>query len=378
MKLPRRVPWADISELEELCSWIYADEDDINTKVRAIDRLTAWKVNTALPHSLDSVLSLLIAILEDDEYSNSPARRSSSLGLRQSYSLALIRMVNGLVDPLQQGAYARSIAAIAGQIGLPLWLVELRHASTHEELPSLELLREGARDSLNWFLNNFFLPTLSPTSQASRTAVPLTPIDPLLAEYKHLLKSITRDVSLKSRSAAEVKRILRAFDNWISEARTTASMMAFDVESAAEEEEAKDRWAMEQFSDGLLRRGGLVPVSKRKRPSLLQGLSVPTPQYINMWSPLILHISNRNTAFPSILLHRIVAKLLPSSEINAEAIDSVSTVQETNLPDPTYDHMIASWGLWIVERWSNESHDINRKDVIKHLLLGLSRANNKA
>lgn len=53
-------------------------------------------------------------------------------------------MVNGLVDPLQFGQYARSIASIAAQLGLPLWLVELRHAATHEELPSLELLREGA------------------------------------------------------------------------------------------------------------------------------------------------------------------------------------------------------------------------------------------
>lgn len=66
--------------------------------------------------------------------------------LRQSYANAIIRMVNGLVDPLQIGAYARSIASIAIQLGLPLWLVELRHAATHEDLPSLELLRDAARD----------------------------------------------------------------------------------------------------------------------------------------------------------------------------------------------------------------------------------------
>lgn len=88
---------------------------------------------------------LLTVILEDENYSNSTSH-SSTLTLRQSYSLALIRLVNGLVDPLQQGAFARPIASIAAQIGLPLWLVELRHASTHEELPSLELLREGSRE----------------------------------------------------------------------------------------------------------------------------------------------------------------------------------------------------------------------------------------
>lgn len=103
-------------------------------------QLSAWKAITTLPHALESTLALLSAILQDD-LSQSPA-----LSVRQSYSTAVIRMVNGLVDPLQVGAYARSIASIASQLGLPLWLVELRHAATHEDLPSLELLREAARE----------------------------------------------------------------------------------------------------------------------------------------------------------------------------------------------------------------------------------------
>ena len=69
----------------------------------------------------------------------------SSLFLRQSYSTAILRLVNGLVDPLQAGTYARPMAAIAQQLGIPSWLVELRHAATHEDLPSLGLLREAAR-----------------------------------------------------------------------------------------------------------------------------------------------------------------------------------------------------------------------------------------
>lgn len=69
----------------------------------------------------------------------------SSLLLRQSYSTAILRLVNGLVDPLQAGTYARPIATLAQQLGIPPWLVELRHAATHEDLPSLCLLREAAR-----------------------------------------------------------------------------------------------------------------------------------------------------------------------------------------------------------------------------------------
>jgi ribosomal biogenesis protein LAS1 len=52
-------------------------------------------------------------------------------------------MVNGVVDPLQVGLFARSIASVAAQVELPLWLVELRHAGTHEDLPSVDILRRG-------------------------------------------------------------------------------------------------------------------------------------------------------------------------------------------------------------------------------------------
>jgi ribosomal biogenesis protein LAS1 len=163
MKLPRRVPWTSISELDQVCTWIFADDRDITSKTLAVNRvspqqplilklvaiffslpqLSAWKAVTALPHALESTLALLTVSLQD----NSPDLLSSScLSLRHSYAACIIRLVNGLVDPLQLGAYARSIASIAQQLGLPPWLVELRHAATHEDLPSLELLREAARE----------------------------------------------------------------------------------------------------------------------------------------------------------------------------------------------------------------------------------------
>jgi ribosomal biogenesis protein LAS1 len=106
--------------------------------------LSAWRAITALPHALESTLSILTARLLDISFETT--QNCSRLSLRQNYAVAIIRMVNGLVDPLQAGAYARSIASIAAQLGLPSWLVELRHAATHEDLPSLEMLREAARE----------------------------------------------------------------------------------------------------------------------------------------------------------------------------------------------------------------------------------------
>ena len=111
-------------------------------------QLSAWRTVTSLPHALESTLSLLV-VIQQDRLSQQPI---SHLFLRQSYAATIIRLVNGLVDPLQLGAYARSIASIANQLGLPPWLVELRHAATHEDLPSLEVLREAARQVRHFIL----------------------------------------------------------------------------------------------------------------------------------------------------------------------------------------------------------------------------------
>jgi hypothetical protein len=135
MRLPQRVPWTSLSQLEQLCGYIYNDED----WERAINRLSGWKFAGSLPFALEATLSLLVAIQVDVE------QPTSSLSRRNTYALAIVRFINGLVDPLQSGPHARSIAAIATQIGIPLSLVELRHAATHEELPSLVALRQAAR-----------------------------------------------------------------------------------------------------------------------------------------------------------------------------------------------------------------------------------------
>ena len=40
MHLPGRVPWASITELDEVCSWIFQDENDIEKKTLAVHRVS--------------------------------------------------------------------------------------------------------------------------------------------------------------------------------------------------------------------------------------------------------------------------------------------------------------------------------------------------
>ena len=48
MKLPRRVPWVSISELDHVCSWIFADNSDTVSKTLAVNRVCSIE---SLAHS---------------------------------------------------------------------------------------------------------------------------------------------------------------------------------------------------------------------------------------------------------------------------------------------------------------------------------------
>lgn len=68
----------------------------------------------------------------------------------------LVRFVTGLVDGHQEKQRKQSMYTIAKTIGLPATFVELRHQSTHEQLPSLAKLRTAARKALLWIWDYYW------------------------------------------------------------------------------------------------------------------------------------------------------------------------------------------------------------------------------
>ncbi|CAE6520310.1 unnamed protein product [Rhizoctonia solani] len=343
MALPKRVPWATLAELDELCTWIYSDETDTTSKQLAKNRLCAWQVNCPLPHALESVLCFLNAMLLD-------SNNVSTSTLCQVYALALIRFVNGLVDPLQQGVFARPIYSLAAQIGLPSWIVELRHRSTHEDLPSIEVLREATHQSMQWLLNRYFLPTLSPSNATELERMEIPPLDPLLTEYKSLMKTCLRDTSLQGRSKTEVERLFKEFSAWIGD---VATLYAADLSVQGSESNITDqklKFATRKFCERLCDRNGLVPLSKSKRMSLSSPLGHPPNR--DIWASLIHHFDQNNEYFiEELLAHMLLV-------VNDDAIAE---------GDPTYLKTIAAWVLCLVDTMGDEAL---RRHCVRDLLSG--------
>lgn len=141
---PRAVCWQNREE------WLYVyralyNFDDPEAQRRGLDRVAAWKSRSAgkLPIAIESTAVLISAqlALEDVTY---------NLQMKLTVAMAIVRFVNGMVDQFQTGKYARTVHSIAEEIGLPDWLVDLRHEATHANLPSMELLQRGLCIALSW------------------------------------------------------------------------------------------------------------------------------------------------------------------------------------------------------------------------------------
>ncbi|CCF59091.1 hypothetical protein KAFR_0G00580 [Kazachstania africana CBS 2517] len=149
----RIVPWADTEELEQLKNWFYTD--DSSSRRRAIGKVKAYqsKGSQYLPHVIDSTAQLTSAILLDEETN----RATDTNVIKLSYTMALIRFVNGILDPNQRAQFAIPLHIVAKNVGLSSWFVDLRHWGTHErELPGLDMLRVACREALVWLWDHYW------------------------------------------------------------------------------------------------------------------------------------------------------------------------------------------------------------------------------
>ncbi|KAF4981116.1 hypothetical protein FZEAL_3023 [Fusarium zealandicum] len=148
--------------------------DDKETRRRqhqAVARVSMWMQRGNCPHMVESTALLMAATLSDREAAAGENAASSAYSIRAAYSAAFSRFVTGLLDGHQDKQRKQSMYSIAKTIGLPATFVELRHQSTHEQLPSLAKLRTAAKKALLWIWDYYWKHLGDGGSDACRAAV---------------------------------------------------------------------------------------------------------------------------------------------------------------------------------------------------------------
>ncbi len=140
--LGRYVPWATWDEWISTYRYLYSCTESHVT--HALHTVDVWRIRGRVPMAVDATATLR-RICRLDEGGTLDAQT-----LRLQYSLAIVRFVNGVTDAAQKGRLAVSVAGLAHQAGVPRLLVDIRHESTHNELPTISVLRVAAGQALEW------------------------------------------------------------------------------------------------------------------------------------------------------------------------------------------------------------------------------------
>ena len=175
----RTTPWCNKNEFLEAYRGLFGGINTEN-KIDSLNLLRLWMNRGNCPHSIECTLSLMETLeMVDGE--------AASYNQKQLLcSISLIRFVNGLVDPLQQFSFARSIHDLAKQIDLPLKFVQIRHSATHDNLPSLTVLRQSTQEALDWLKMRYWDVVLSTLEDGNVT---LSSMETRLGDVHALLSS---------------------------------------------------------------------------------------------------------------------------------------------------------------------------------------------
>ncbi|KAF4431442.1 hydroxyacylglutathione hydrolase [Fusarium acutatum] len=150
---------------------ILDDQETQKRQHKAVARVSMWMQRGNCPHMVESTALLMAAMLSDKEAAAGENAASSAYAIRAAYSAAFSRFVTGLLDGHQDKQRKQSMYSIAKTIGLPATFVELRHQSTHEQLPSLAKLRTAAKKALLWIWDYYWKQLGEDNSDACRKAV---------------------------------------------------------------------------------------------------------------------------------------------------------------------------------------------------------------
>jgi hypothetical protein len=161
----------------------------------ALERVAVWKTRAQrIPHAVESTASLALLFWRES------TRTSTITELRFAYSCAILRSINGLADvSQQQRAVAASVASLCSHLGIPAWLVDIRHEASHNQLPPLPVLRMAATTLLEYYQQVYW----EPLAKARRNGVEQA--NSLLQAYKTATSSNVAQSPATSKPPSESK-----------------------------------------------------------------------------------------------------------------------------------------------------------------------------
>mmetsp|Transcript_13279 Transcript_13279/g.24907 ORF Transcript_13279/g.24907 Transcript_13279/m.24907 type:complete len:351 (-) Transcript_13279:1026-2078(-) len=170
---PKLLPWRSWTEWTKVYSALRSDP------VSALKAMQIWKLRRTLPVRVELTASILV-LRQELTLANGIVSETHKAAL----GLTVLRGVNLLTGLEQKAKNAMSIMGLAREIGLPEYLVDLRHSVAHGSMPSTELLLTAIEELWHWLLANYW------DEQNSLLISAQTELESKLEKYRHKAKDL--------------------------------------------------------------------------------------------------------------------------------------------------------------------------------------------
>jgi hypothetical protein len=328
--IPRSVPWHSPAEWKQVYSFLYSK--DATLEKLGVNRVKCWSARGRLPHAIEST-SLLVEIgLQDD-----PTRFStvSPREIQHLLAIAIIRFVNGIVDSAQKGTVAASASNIAGQVGLPLWFVELRHSATHDKLPNLQTLRNARAQSLEW-LDQYYWRVQEDNVRESSDVV-----QALILQYIEQRKEVEHNASEKK--SAKTQKLSKIVNQILNSMSSNSYPDIFLPVLFNAPEFWKD--------DGFQGEQSLKDSNENENFKLQR-----------FWEPLLKGMEKTWPGFAEILLYGIIEEISRLVLNNDACMDSDCISLGKSLINKVV------WGKYLIEEFMSPWENYSVVDIIRRIL----------
>ncbi|ELU17594.1 hypothetical protein CAPTEDRAFT_226006 [Capitella teleta] len=147
--------WIDRQEFQNVYECLYSR--DLEQQEHALHKIALWKcrVQQKLSTSIECTAQLVLATVEDKKRQTQTEHCGDPV-LRLNHAMALVRFINLITEKNQNKMFAKPVHHLAEELGVPEWIVDLRHEATHGNMPTLAIMRTATDFALNWLKEEYW------------------------------------------------------------------------------------------------------------------------------------------------------------------------------------------------------------------------------
>ncbi|RNA09822.1 ribosomal biogenesis LAS1L [Brachionus plicatilis] len=162
MEIKQITNWLNWNEWKSVVEDAYNQDNNLDLYKRALYKIIAWESrDNSTPATVICLKELLIAKLYQIDLETTSIEQI--YWYQSCLAMNIVRFVNFITELYQNKPKAIPVKTLAAEIGIPDWIVNLRHNATHYNLPSIELL-ENARDYLYKWLKEQYVDKYTETA----------------------------------------------------------------------------------------------------------------------------------------------------------------------------------------------------------------------